>query len=663
LNFLIYKLGNDNDFALKFLSGKRFSSNELNEIWNRLRTNCFDQKQKLSTFYVNNHIYQLRNIFLKTTDFKASALSTPQNQLQLAFADILEGLNASSKFEKIIANGLSKKKNRRVIAIPEKEVIEYLFNQYFRKIEWTTNGLAQRIVALRKKISKTTSLLQKQTLQQSLDSINKKLFFLVKPFNFETKQEFKLKRNLQLDELRAQFQTKLDDYKIDKLYRAINNQFKVEVDSIYELNNALVLKRLFKPSFPSIRILNVSNDSLQEYLRTRIRYKIRENLNRFFTTDKITELFIKEFEQIKLHLYDLIPVPKFKKFSLNLITPETFRENYSEYDINNPQSEINLDFKLSFISRQFVPFKIIDKKGRLQKLLDKGYAPANPTITFANRKIILNLPFEIKKGLLNASQLQNPSNSNVEMGIDLGLLYFAVVSVWDKERNIELARYFLGARQLFDKRFVERDEVLRWEYQDRFKTAPYDRLSNVKLKLINLRKQIKQLQRKKNNYEQRLLDIGITNFRDKLKWNKTRKELSLCWDKVHRLNKQIVDLVNNKVLTIARFWKVSTIKMENLRWSTHSKKSDAGKFMAFWQTHWFYSQVQEAVKFQCGINSIRFQRVPAGYTSQNCSRCGELGSRSGKQFSCSHCGLKLDSDLNAARNVAQYQANTKPISI
>lgn len=268
---------------------------------------------------------------------------------------------------------------------------------------------------------------------------------------------------------------------------------------------------------------------------------------------------------------------------------------------------------------------------------------------------MLNLPFEIKNGEFNPSKEQDRNNPNIEMGVDLGLKHFAVISVWDKEHEIELARYFIGTRQLFDKKLVEQDGVLKWQYQDRFTTFPYDKQSNVKLKLINLRKQIKQLQRKKNNYEQRLLNVCINDFRSKLKWNKIRKELSLCWERLNRLNTQIVNHLNNYVLKIASFWKVSTIKMEELRWVKHSKKRDTGKFMAFWQTHWFYSQVQEAVKFQCGINSIKFQRVPAGLTSQRCSRCGIRGSRSGKRFSCPHCGLKLDSDLNAARNIVKYQ--------
>ncbi len=529
--------------------------------------------------------------------------------------------------------------------------------------------MVRRIVALRSKIDKT--YLQTQTdkrkklirrLKKSLSSIETKLFTFVKPFKFETKKDFRRKRDLQFNDLKVKLKKLIDCFEIDDLYQLIKEGFNDEIASIYESNNHYVLRRLFKPNFPSIRTSEVSLDSLTQYIRTRIRYKIRENLGRFFATEGVIKLFVDEFERIKSHLYDLVAVPKFKSFSLKLISPETFRENYSKYDKEGLEFFKNtsiLDFKLSFISHQFVQFKIIDKNNRLQQLLDKGYKPANPTITFKNRKLILNLPFEIKKGQLNSSRERDLKSLAREMGIDLGLKHFAVISVWDKEQEIELARYFIGTRQLFDKKLVERDELLRWECQDRFKTAPCDELSNVKLNLINLRKQIKQLQRKKNEYEQRLLQKDITNFRSKYKWNQVRKELALCWDKVDRLNKQIVNHLNNYILTIARFWNISTVKMENLRWATHSKKRDAGKFMAFWQTHWFYSQVQIAVEFQCQLNGIRFQRVPARYTSQRCSHCGKFGSRSGKQFSCLHCGLKLDSDLNAARNIAKYQNNNK----
>ncbi|MBD3186947.1 transposase [Candidatus Bathyarchaeota archaeon] len=45
--------------------------------------------------------------------------------------------------------------------------------------------------------------------------------------------------------------------------------------------------------------------------------------------------------------------------------------------------------------------------------------------------------------------------------------------------------------------------------------------------------------------------------------------------------------------------------------------------------------------------------VNPGNTSQKCSRCGTIGERKGKTFHCTNleCGLVLDSDLNAARNI------------
>ena len=161
--------------------------------------------------------------------------------------------------------------------------------------------------------------------------------------------------------------------------------------------------------------------------------------------------------------------------------------------------------------------------------------------------------------------------------------------------------------------------------------------------------------RKKNNYEQRLLQRGIANFRSKLKWNKIKRELSLCWNRLSNINSQIVGLVNHFTIHIANLHNISKVKVEDLRFSKHSKKRDSGKFMTFWQIHWFFSQVQDAIRLQCQLNGIKFQKVPARGTSQRCSRCGKLGDREGKVFHCNNCGLTLDSDLNAARNVVIYE--------
>ena len=53
-----------------------------------------------------------------------------------------------------------------------------------------------------------------------------------------------------------------------------------------------------------------------------------------------------------------------------------------------------------------------------------------------------------------------------------------------------------------------------------------------------------------------------------------------------------------------------------------------------------------------GCKNTRIHDVNESYTSQTCSCCGKLtavGSR--KIFSCSHCNMVLDRDVNAARNI------------
>ncbi|WP_258189544.1 transposase [Candidatus Hakubella thermalkaliphila] len=41
------------------------------------------------------------------------------------------------------------------------------------------------------------------------------------------------------------------------------------------------------------------------------------------------------------------------------------------------------------------------------------------------------------------------------------------------------------------------------------------------------------------------------------------------------------------------------------------------------------------------------------YTSQTCNICKMIGHRKGPSFSCPNCGNISDSDVNAAKNIAQ----------
>ena len=63
---------------------------------------------------------------------------------------------------------------------------------------------------------------------------------------------------------------------------------------------------------------------------------------------------------------------------------------------------------------------------------------------------------------------------------------------------------------------------------------------------------------------------------------------------------------------------------------------------------------QMAFKYGC-----RLTKVPPQYTSQICSNCGSIvkKSLSDRVHKCSHCGLEIDRDVNAARNILQRGKN------
>jgi transposase len=647
----------DEALALSFLRGKRFSSKELNVIRQALSRDCFGNKQSLSVFFLNNFILQLRNLFLARNDLESKVLFSDislSNPLQALVRETFNSLRLDDPLLERAASSFTRTRKKKEVAIPAPNLPEYFINGYFRKIQWLSTQKARQLRSLRKKLKKEEAKRRNNAnklvrLSKSIENLEDFISLFLGKIEFTSEKEFKKKRKSFLDGIKKAFLEKLTHLDLEEL---ISKAYQKELLEFQQNPNQHVLKRLFKPSFERIHV-SINYDSFVRYFELKLQYKMRELLKERFISEQFVSLMIQQFKAIKSDIYDLIKVPRHKTLSISIMNRDVYKEDFTHLYSENGRDFYKI--KLGLISHQFKSFKVRDDKERVKKLKERDFKPALPSITLKNRKLLLNLPFtKTRKESSKPSQVYG--NQVVEMGIDLGLKHFAVISIFDKEQQLELARYFLGPRQVLDMSFNLEDGKLHYQKGVRNHERA-KQLSNIKLKLIRLREQIVLLQRKKNDYEQRSLLREGSNYRVKLKWNKTRRSLSLCWDRVNRINIQLVNHLTNNIVKIANFWNVSVIKVEDLRWATHSKKRDAGKFMTFWQTHWFYSQVQNAVKLQCDLNSLRFQKVPARYTSQSCSSCGKLGSRASKQFSCPHCGFKLDSDLNAARNIVKYYKN------
>ncbi len=716
LRELINKIGTNKKFTLSFLRGIRFEKADLDDIVSFLNIDIFQNRQNISLEFLTNYIYQIRNIFFSLNDFNVSKLNSPETLQQKEFnKTIYNFLNFDpTTFYISIANGF--KKGNQKSPVSEEQLLNYLLEDYFRKINTITGYLAKRILALKKRVfklqfkSEKTDRISHQI--NSLNKLTKKLFSILPSFDFFTFADFKILRKKVLEPLKSDLMTYINGLNRDYLFGFINIAFKKEINEFLSADNIFVLNRIYKPFFLPISILNISMDGLQEYIIVKLQYKVRELLKEFFITDQFMNLFKEGFSKIYHNFDNLINIPIFKRYSLNLINPAVFDKNYDnlQFSIGFTVKESNRSYiwnalkdnpKLTFndaISKRltnsnsrefykvrkifeekiqnpefdfienFIKFDINDKEGRMQDLLRYGI-PNSPNIIFSNNKLLLCLPFELNKTNLIESNLYSYkyfSNSEIEIGIDLGIKHFAVVSVWDRKKNIEIARYFIGPSEIIDKKLIENSNLRRdtdnkietityprlvWTYQNRLKQG---NLSNIKLNLINLRShQIVELQRKKNKYKQELLNKGINknNFKDFLQWNKINNQLNLCWERVSNLNNQIVHYVNHIVTQIAIFYRAKVVKVEDLRWSRHVKRSFSGKFLAFWQIHWLHSQIQSAIALQCQINGISFKKINPRKSSRLCSRCGKEGIRKGKIFICNNCGLKLDSDLNAARNI------------
>ena len=277
----------------------------------------------------------------------------------------------------------------------------------------------------------------------------------------------------------------------------------------------------------------------------------------------------------------------------------------------------------------FIHFKIEDE--RYQDLINAGWTPRRGVLRLSKGKIILCLPL--------TKEVPDELKSTLVCGVDLGLKDGMVVSVYETdvpEEPIEVKRIFIDQKQLAGKK----DE---WFLPPVREVKPF----NFKAKLFNLRYQARKLQSERMKFDQ------PRKHNTRAYWY-LRREEKKKWQQISAIHKELVNQFATRLVAYCKHFEIGFIAFEDLKWSKHSLKSKVGPYLAHWQTHWFFSQIQQKSEEIAVQHGIVVKKVNAKDTSKKCHKCGKIGKRERKTFSCTikKCAWKGDADLNAARNIA-----------
>ena len=239
----------------------------------------------------------------------------------------------------------------------------------------------------------------------------------------------------------------------------------------------------------------------------------------------------------------------------------------------------------------------------------------NPRITYDGKFWYLSVGYKI--------ELKQVQLTDEKIGIDLGLKDLAIVSninnsYYKKYKNINKGYKV----KLLEKRLKRAQRKLSRKILNNIKS--YD--ENRKPKYIRPLEDCRNIQKQKHMIQ-----------------NLYRKLTSIRNNYIHQVTTEIVKTKPSKIV-------LEDLNIKGLMRNKHLSKSIA-------DSKWYEFRRQILYKAElCGIEVVLADRFYS--SSKTCSCCGSYKKDlklKDRTYICNECGLKIDRDINAAINLANYQ--------
>ena len=247
--------------------------------------------------------------------------------------------------------------------------------------------------------------------------------------------------------------------------------------------------------------------------------------------------------------------------------------------------------------------------------LPKGRKYANPHISFDGRHWYLSVGYEV--------QPKRVELTGESLGIDLGIKSLAVVANAD------------GTKTHFYKNINKTAEVRRLEKKLRREQSRASR---------KLEQNIKSRDRQNR-------PTWIRPLRECKNIQKQNRKIQLVYKRLANIRNNHLHQATSEIVKT----KPSQIVMEDLNVRGMMKNRHLSEAIAKQKFYEFRRQIQYKSEMY-GIRVIEAERFYA--SSKTCSHCGHIKKElklSDRLYVCPECGIRLDRDLNAAINLANYK--------